>query len=705
MKIKEKNIKKLIRNALLKEDSRDAYARFIMNMEKLASFSDHAKNMSSWKESKPELYKKVKALGDKLVKKIQGDYPGEINLKDLSAIISLARKAKKESPEIDYGDKVLELANQLWTKDIGESRAGSQFGSADPKARGDAAKNIDRMLKSAWQKEAYQPENKDFWDKFEVWHSIGGIVRNDSNELDSVISFLSSFQKRNPDELSAYGWDGTGDQSDNKKINSGIHSIINSEGDWQNKFHVKLDGNVTFAAAYDITTQWLSFKESEDKTDFEKSGDFNKMLISGGGEGLITGPDDPLLTDRDKYNEIVIKNAKAVAIAIPPKISEIIKTIPTQGISRESKFTLKNYVDLMASGEIKKAADLILDWRIDSTSGVSFGASQDPPIAVKEIRDSIIFSDPSEISKDNLVIRYKKFCEDLSSFNINIYDNITGENITNYLFELENVFKLLFTKNQAIEEKRNMTVGQAILNALSNEGANKTTQSLLINAIKNLPIDVYNSGMFKWAATPQGVQEIEKLMDNLNAPFYQAEKIYSQDEEKINVAKKLGPEYLNVNISQLDFRDFRSLFKGIIPHWMTRNYLAAVIYFYDSYKNYKEIPGIGRINKPANPFLSTTKKEKTDTGLSDNYWFWKRDTTKPKNAGEKFGHYTGKQIIDFYKENPAYVEWVYHEPTGEYFHLPDHPILGNALNKELAINENKIIMSKKDIINLIENML
>ena len=98
MKITERHIRVLIRKSLLKEDSRDAYARFIMNMEKLASFSDHAKNMSSWKESKPELYKKVKALGDKLVKKIQGDYPGEINLKDLTAIIKLARQAKKESP-------------------------------------------------------------------------------------------------------------------------------------------------------------------------------------------------------------------------------------------------------------------------------------------------------------------------------------------------------------------------------------------------------------------------------------------------------------------------------------------------------------------------------------------------------------------------------------------------------------------------------
>ena len=432
MRINSNFIKSLIKQRLLKEDSTDAYARFVMHMEKLAAFSEKSSVMSYYKKENPELYDRMKKLGRKFVKRIQGDFPGTIDIDALNTIISSAKKAKQKDPSIDYGAKVIDLASNYWFDNVGGGRSarmehgGGHLVAADPRARGDVAKSIDRTLKAAWQAEADQPENKKFWDNFEVWHSIGGIVGGKGGLAhDTILGFLNAFKTNNPHEMSAFGWSGNINASDDENLNRGIQSMITNEKGWIDKTHVKLDGNITFAANFDITTQWFSYKEDNDD-DFEKSGDFNKMLNHGKFGSLITGPKDKLLSGFDAYNEIVIKDAKVVGISFPPAFFKQLKDIGRHRFARNVNL---NYIGaLILDGETERVSAKLLD---AYNEGILTHYGNWYASSIAELIRAMIEGNKTSLSKDNRVIDAVNNISKYFKYDIQIYENSSGSNKTN----------------------------------------------------------------------------------------------------------------------------------------------------------------------------------------------------------------------------------------------------------------------------------
>jgi multimeric flavodoxin WrbA len=362
MKISEEHIKKLIKMSLLKEQSINAYARFVQNMEKLALFSEQSLSMSHYKKTKPKLFQRMKALGARLVKKIQGDFPGTLDLDAINMVIEVAKEEKKKDPSIDYAAKVIELSDNLWFNNINKasSRAKGNFYTADPKSRGVMAKSLDRTLKYAWKQEANQPENKAFWENFEVWHAVGGIVGVGGGGFnhETVFQFLEDFKTSNPHELSAYGHPGKSEKS----LNPGISEIIKNSRGWKDKVHIRLDGEITFAANFDITTQWLGLKDKDTK-EFEKAADFNKLLTGGGTgsdgyAGMITGPKDELISGQDTYNEIVIKDSKATALVMPDQFFDSLKNIGSYKFENTNMFTIGSEIN---NGNLSGAMNELLE--------------------------------------------------------------------------------------------------------------------------------------------------------------------------------------------------------------------------------------------------------------------------------------------------------------------------------------------------------
>lgn len=463
MKIKKNKLKKVIskslKDDLIFEASEDAYARFVYNMEKLALFSGKSASMNLYKTENPELFKRMKALGQKIVKKIQGDFPGTIDLDSINAIIASAKEEKRKDPGIDYGAKVIEYANDYWFDNIGASRSadsshgGHSLLAADPKARGVVAKSLDRTLKYAWKEEANQPENQKFWDDFEVWHAIGGIV-GERGTIDhkTILGFLEAFKTSNPHEMSAYGWHGmNGTKSDLKKMNLGITQIINSESGWKDKVHVKLNGEITFAANFDITTQWFSYKE-DDASDFEKAGDLNKMIQYGKHGSMITGPKDKLLSGMDKYNEIVIKDSKVAAIAFP---DAFFKEIKDMGEFRVAGMSLLSVARLIKEGNIDQANKEILEatGKTGLYSGSNWYAS-----AVHQLIDAMAAGDKSLITDENRIVNVLKYISKYLEYDIEIY-HVRGKSKKDVVVNFVNSMKIcidFIENNPALKSRKEL---------------------------------------------------------------------------------------------------------------------------------------------------------------------------------------------------------------------------------------------------------
>ena len=485
MKVTRRQLQKIVSNLNLEdnylfEDSLDAYARFARNMEKLALFSEKSASMIYYKKENPELFKRMKALGQKLVKKIQGDFPGTIDINSMGKIISAAKEAKEKDSSLDYGKKVIDLANDYWFDNIGPSRSaqnnhgGGSLASADPKARGSTAKSLDRALKHAWEEEAGQPENKAFWDSFEVWHAIGGIVgeRGTVNHQ-TVLGFLKAFKTSNPHEMSAYGWPGT---SDKEKMNMGVTQIINDASGWKEKVHVRLDGKITFAANFDITSQWFSYKENDD-SDFEKAGDLNKMLGFGKFGSMITGPKDKLLSGMDKYNEIIIKDSKVSAIALPDSFFEEIKNI---GGFKVADTTLLHIASLIKEGDIDQANEEILEASGETglyAGGNWYGAS------VHQLIDAMVSGDKSAITAENRIVSVLKYISKYLDYDIEIY-HVNGQNKKDIVKNFVNAMKIcvdFVENNPALKTRRSLTWYDWV-----KEKENNLMQTGLATLIKNL---------------------------------------------------------------------------------------------------------------------------------------------------------------------------------------------------------------------------
>jgi len=472
VKIKENYIKKLIKESLLKEASTDAYARFVQNMEKLALFSEKSLSMKHYKEENPELFERMKALGQRIVKKIQGDFPGTLELDALYAVINTARKAKKEDPSIDYGAKVIELSDNLWFNSIdrGVSRAEGSFYTADPKARGVMAKSLDRTLKYAWKQEADQPENKDYWDNFEVWHAVGGIVGVGGGGFNhnTVFQFLNDFKTNNPHELSAYGHPGKSDDS----LNSGVSKIIDNSRGWQDKVHIRLDGEITFAANFDITTQWLSLKD-EDTEEFEKAADFNKLLTGGGSgyEGMITGPKDKIIGGQDTYNEIVIKDSKATAIVFPEAFFDSLRSISAYKFDNTNLFTIGREIN---GGALDSAMQELLS----NLGGALYipGMSSWYAQSLGKLFEAMLDGDTSILNSENRAVKGINMFSKYLDIDMPFY-NMAGKNVSRQIKETINNLK-------------------ACLDFVSNPNISRETMSLYDWVKKNRPkslkfVDLY----------------------------------------------------------------------------------------------------------------------------------------------------------------------------------------------------------------------
>ena len=424
MKITEYKIKRMIKEALLREDSMDAYARFVHNMERLALFSERSAVMKSYKNKNPEMYEKVKALGQKLIKKVQGDFPGKLDVDKINSIIRLAREEKRKNPSISYPETVVEYSKQLWSNNINRdiSRAGT-FTSADPRTRGEFAKSIDRTLKYAWKQEADQPENKRFWDNFEVWHAVGGIVGGGATGFDHdvLFQFLEAFKTSNPNELSGYGHSG---KSDKKMLNPGINNIIRNTSIWHDNVHVRLDGEITFAANFDITTQWLSLKD-EDTEEFEKAGDLTKLLKDNDLSGMITGPRDIQISGDDSYNEIVIKDSRATAIVFPQDFFDLIKKIGSLKI----KLGNRGFNLFMLGREINKGNhDYVLKYLKKVDESGEFGSYYRKDTI--KLFNAMLTGDVSILNSGNSVVEEVNIFKKYLDINMPFYD-MGGANVTN----------------------------------------------------------------------------------------------------------------------------------------------------------------------------------------------------------------------------------------------------------------------------------
>lgn len=604
MKITEKYLRKIIRKSLLKEDSMDAYARFVLNMQKLAIFSERSLSMQHYKKENPDLYKKVKALGQRLIKKIQDDFPGNINVEKIFDIIKLAKSEKEKNPNIDYGAKVIEIAQTVWSNNIGHGRSTEGFGAtnlaaADPRARGETAKAIDRTLKYAWREEKNQPENKEFWNNFEVWHAIGGIVKGgEGYNHDEIFTFLDTFKDNNPHELSGYGWDGRTTPSDDKRINPGIKSIINnsSQARWPDKFHIKLKGDITFAAGFDITTQWLSYKEEDDKN-FEKSGDFNKMLNWGKYGGLITGPSDKLLGGQDTYNEIVIRDSQIDGISMPGEYITWLKEMTGKksllGYSDTGYVSLRDIYVSLKRGDEKRAADLLI--KIGSVQSNLNGGIY-PQQAFNQIKNYLLTGDISYIDDKNVFINNKKRLEQYLSYDVPIYENQSGKNITNLLKEFIDVIDTCMQPNPYLVERRNVTVKEAILRSSSYKNQNH-----MIELIEKFPSTLMKNKKFtKFIFSDEGKKLIEEYAalqrQNGNMIYYfNFDNGYT--EETISILSDPN-KFLNQKVAESSISE---LLLGSIPQLISDCVYTIAHFVLDYYNNYKEIPGYGFLRKKPLP--------------------------------------------------------------------------------------------------------
>lgn len=273
-----KNIRKIIRESIRRkilERSSNVYDRFV---DEIKSFAELASNRKLNQRDYEDFIEKYSLSPD-------------LNPDEIVAIV--------KNSETD--EQILQKLQGLYTKITVSNSPNQQFQAADPKSRVGSAKIIDKLMKQIWQSEA--KNYPDFWSNFETWHAVGGIVGGENVDYSVYYNFPNSYML---DELSCYGAPGNSSDTLNPLIQE---MMLNNPGlGWATKVHFRIKGDITFAAHYDIVTEWLKLKKENDPNNFKKHANFAKIALNS--ESLIVGPEDKI-TDKeitgDNYNEIVVQ--------------------------------------------------------------------------------------------------------------------------------------------------------------------------------------------------------------------------------------------------------------------------------------------------------------------------------------------------------------------------------------------------------------
>lgn len=273
-----KNIRKIIRESIRRkilERSSNVYDRFV---DEIKSFAELASNRKLNQRDYEDFIEKY-------------NLSPELNPDEIVAIV--------KSSETD--EQILQKLQGLYTKITVSNSPNQQFQAADPKSRVGSAKIIDKLMKQIWQSEA--KNYTDFWSNFETWHAVGGIVGGENVDYNVYYNFPNSYML---DELSCYGAPGNSSDELNPLIQE---MMLNNPGlGWATKVHFRIKGDITFAAHYDIVTEWLKLKKENDPNNFKKHANFSKIALNS--ESLIVGPEDKITdkeTTGDNYNEIVVQ--------------------------------------------------------------------------------------------------------------------------------------------------------------------------------------------------------------------------------------------------------------------------------------------------------------------------------------------------------------------------------------------------------------
>ena len=335
MKLALSELRKLIKSNLLLEDSEQVFAQFVYDMEELVKRAGSFKQETiddvvahQPPEEQEQVRQRLYKLRDKAHGSVLSKYPN-VNPEDIKQILTRARQ-KSDSDGSSYADNVISFTRNYWSSNITQ---GGSFATADPESRGAGARSIDNILKQSWKTAA--SEYPEFWESFEVFHAVGGVTgAADNVDVSTALNFYKQYRdSADSNELSCYGWSGDKPTTSNS-LNPGIKGIINSNTMWrEQKFHFSMLGDITFAGSHDILTQWLKLKP-EDQENFEKSGDFTR-IISGGTKDIIAGPDDELLSGQDFYNEIILDNWQVGDyVVVPTIIDDIMGKRSSQRISQ-----------------------------------------------------------------------------------------------------------------------------------------------------------------------------------------------------------------------------------------------------------------------------------------------------------------------------------------------------------------------------------
>lgn len=282
-----KNIRKTIRESIRRkilERSSNVYDRFV---DEIKSFAELASNRNLNQRDYEDFIEKY-------------NLSPNLNPDEIVAIV--------KNSETD--EQILQKLQGLYTKiTVDNSNSpNQQFKAADPESRVGSAKIIDKLMKQIWQSEA--KNYPDFWSNFETWHAVGGIVSEDNINYDVYYNFPSSYLL---DELSCYGAPGNSSDTLNPTIQKMM--LSNPGLGWDRKVHFRIKGYITFAAHYDIVTEWLNLKKENDPNNFKKHANFSKIALNS--ESLIVGPEDKIIdpsNTKDNYNEIVVQGGSVTGV-------------------------------------------------------------------------------------------------------------------------------------------------------------------------------------------------------------------------------------------------------------------------------------------------------------------------------------------------------------------------------------------------------
>ena len=280
-----KNIRKIIRESIRRkilERSSNVYDRFV---DEIKSFAELASNRNLNQRDYEDFIEKYNLSPD-------------LNPDEIVAIV--------KNSETD--EQILQKLQALYTKITDDNSQNQNHKAADPESRVGSAKIIDKFMKKIWQSEA--KNYPDFWSNFETWHAVGGIVGGENVNYSVYYNFPNSYVL---DELSCYG--APGNSSD--KLNPLIQEMmLNNPGlGWASKVHFRIKGDITFAAHYDIVTEWLKLKKENDPDNFKKHANFS--LIALNSESLIVGPEDKIIdpsNTKNNYNEIIVQGGLVTGV-------------------------------------------------------------------------------------------------------------------------------------------------------------------------------------------------------------------------------------------------------------------------------------------------------------------------------------------------------------------------------------------------------